>query len=275
MVRTLDSHPKAIPWVLGKPFYVVTDPHAECEVRMDYVAGPSHNLLAEKKGRIWFYIICLTLYQFERTTWWCLYVLESIIEFFLESALKSFLLKKYLKNHDLPEFASCPPLGGGPDENSGRPRNLIHLAMETSCTAPLTPAMMVMRGFTFHPLLWRECISGSYLVCLCSRALLGNLLCQYTNSMKWIVCVGKGLLVFGSGLCLLICIRCHVSVSFNTNMVCVCMCIKVTMSRLLSQGGLCWSSLCSLVWRIGWIRWLLVSRQWRVLFGCDVIFWGL
>ena len=39
MVRTLDSHPKAIPWVLGKPFYVVTDPHAECEVRMDHVGG--------------------------------------------------------------------------------------------------------------------------------------------------------------------------------------------------------------------------------------------
>ena len=28
MVRTLDSHPKAVPWVLGKPLYVVTGPQA-------------------------------------------------------------------------------------------------------------------------------------------------------------------------------------------------------------------------------------------------------
>ena len=108
MVRTLDSHPKAIPWVLGKPFYVVTDPHAECEVRMDHVAGPSHNLLAEKEGRIWFYIICLTLYQFERTTWWCLSVLESIIGISLESALKSFLLKKCLKKSWSPGICVMP-----------------------------------------------------------------------------------------------------------------------------------------------------------------------
>ena len=28
IVRTLDSHPKAVPWVLGKLFYVVTGPQA-------------------------------------------------------------------------------------------------------------------------------------------------------------------------------------------------------------------------------------------------------
>jgi hypothetical protein len=28
MVRTLDSHSKAVPWVLGKPLYVVTGPQA-------------------------------------------------------------------------------------------------------------------------------------------------------------------------------------------------------------------------------------------------------
>jgi hypothetical protein len=55
MVRTLDSHPKAvIPWVLGKPFYIVTGPQAECEVRMDHVAGSLHILLAGKEGRIRF-----------------------------------------------------------------------------------------------------------------------------------------------------------------------------------------------------------------------------
>ena len=52
MVRTLDSHPKAIPWVLGMPFYVVTDPQAWCGVRMDHVGGPLHALLAEKERRI-------------------------------------------------------------------------------------------------------------------------------------------------------------------------------------------------------------------------------
>ena len=44
MVRTLDSHPKAVPWVLGKPFYVVTCPQAWCEVRMDHVAVPLHTI---------------------------------------------------------------------------------------------------------------------------------------------------------------------------------------------------------------------------------------
>ena len=52
MVRTLDSHPKAIPCVLGKPLYVVTGPQPQCEVRMDHVVGPLHTSLAEKEGRI-------------------------------------------------------------------------------------------------------------------------------------------------------------------------------------------------------------------------------
>ena len=72
MVRTVDSHPKGIPWVLGKPFEEVTDPQAYCEVRMDHVAGPLHILLAVKRGEDLVLIICLKLYQFERTTWWCL-----------------------------------------------------------------------------------------------------------------------------------------------------------------------------------------------------------
>ena len=42
--------------------------------------------------------------------------------------------------------------------------------------APLTPTVMVTRGFAFHPLLWKVLISESYLVCLCSRAWLGNML---------------------------------------------------------------------------------------------------
>ena len=79
--------------------------------------------------RIWFNVICLKLYQFERTTWWCL----SVMEFALQFVLKSVLLKKNIEKHGLPKFASGLPLGGGPDENSGRPRNLI---LSPPCRTP-------------------------------------------------------------------------------------------------------------------------------------------
>ena len=80
MVRTLDSHPKAVPWVLGKLFYVVTGPQAYYEVRMDHVARSLHILLAKKKrGGFGFIIICVKLYQFKRSTWWGLCVLESVL----------------------------------------------------------------------------------------------------------------------------------------------------------------------------------------------------
>ena len=36
------------------------------------------------------------------------------------------LAEKILKHHGLPKFSSDPPLGGGPDANSGRPCTLIH-----------------------------------------------------------------------------------------------------------------------------------------------------
>ena len=57
---------------------------------MDHVAGPLHILLAEKEGRIWFNIICLKFYQFERITWSCL----SIKEYSLQSLLKFVPLEK-------------------------------------------------------------------------------------------------------------------------------------------------------------------------------------
>ena len=55
---------------------------------MDHLAGPLHILLAEKEGRIWFKVICLKLYQFERITWWCLFIMESILEYALQSFLE-------------------------------------------------------------------------------------------------------------------------------------------------------------------------------------------
>ena len=87
MVRALDFRPKVVPWVLGKPFYVVTGSQVYCEVRMDHVVGPLHVLLTGKEGRIWFNIICLKLYQFERITWWCLSVQESALQSILHSVM--------------------------------------------------------------------------------------------------------------------------------------------------------------------------------------------
>ena len=56
-----------------------------------------------------------------------LFVMESIMEFALQSILKYVMLGKNIKkNHGLPEFVLGPPLGGGFDANSGRPCTLIH-----------------------------------------------------------------------------------------------------------------------------------------------------
>jgi hypothetical protein len=107
MVRTLDSHPTAVPWVLGKPFYVVTRPQAQCEVRMDHVAGPLHILSAEQEGRISFDRICLKLYPFERIIWWCLSNLECLGIYFgiflticLEICLAGKNIKKIPEDHE-------------------------------------------------------------------------------------------------------------------------------------------------------------------------------
>ena len=71
---------------------------------------------------------------------------------------------------------------------------LANLVMACSCMAPLTPAVMVMRGFVCHPLLWVLLISGSYLSCLCVRACSGNLSWQYVNSMNCTVYAGVGII---------------------------------------------------------------------------------
>ena len=70
--------------------------------------------------------------------------------------------------------------------------SFVRLAMECSCMAPLTPAVMVMRGLVFQPLFWMVLIRGSYLASLYVMACSGNLSWQYVNSMSWIVCLGEG-----------------------------------------------------------------------------------
>jgi hypothetical protein len=52
---------------------------------------------------------------------------------------------------------------------------LVSWLIECSCMAPLTPAVTVIRGFAFQPLLLILLISGSYLSCLCVQACSGNL----------------------------------------------------------------------------------------------------
>jgi hypothetical protein len=68
----------------------------------------------------------------------------------------------------------------------------VSFSIKCSCIAPLTPAVMVMRGVGFHPLFCMVLISGSYLVCFCVLACSGNRSWQYVKSMSWIVVVGEG-----------------------------------------------------------------------------------
>ncbi len=70
---------------------------------------------------------------------------------------------------------------------------LASLVMACSCMAPLTPAVMVMRGFVSQPLFRVLLTSGSYLSCLCARACSGNLSWQYVNSMNCTVYAGVGI----------------------------------------------------------------------------------
>ena len=47
---------------------------------------------------------------------------------------------------------------------------LLSLFMECSCMVPLTLTVMVLRGFNVQLVFLRVFISGSHLVCLCSKA---------------------------------------------------------------------------------------------------------
>jgi hypothetical protein len=69
---------------------------------------------------------------------------------------------------------------------------LVSLLIDCSCIAPLTTAVMVIRGFVFQPLHPIVLISGSHFSCFCVRACSWNLSWQYVNSMSCIVCVCEG-----------------------------------------------------------------------------------
>ena len=65
---------------------------------------------------------------------------------------------------------------------------LVSLSMDCSCMALRTPAVIVIRGFVFHPWFCMLLSNGSYLVCASS----GNMSWQYVNSMNCIVCECDG-----------------------------------------------------------------------------------
>ena len=140
--------------VLGshRPSNIVWSENGPCCGTIAYIVGG-------KEGRIWFRIICLEIYQFDRTTWWCLsvleYVLESIMGFVLKFSpkyvLKSIMLKSVLKNQGLPKFALGPPLGGSPDENSGRDHETLSIVRHVGLHVD-SPSMKSSSGlwaFTF------------------------------------------------------------------------------------------------------------------------------
>ena len=52
---------------------------------------------------------------------------------------------------------------------------LISLLIDFSCIAPLTPVVIMIRGFVFQSLFRIVLISGSYISCFFVRACSGNL----------------------------------------------------------------------------------------------------
>ena len=50
-----------------------------------------------------------------------------------------------------------------------------NILMDCSCIDPLTPAVIVTRGFVFQPLFHMALIKGLYLACFCVISCYGNL----------------------------------------------------------------------------------------------------
>jgi hypothetical protein len=96
----------------------------------------------KKEGRIWFNTIYLKLYQFERITWWCVYILEST----MESIMLEKILKRVMISQKLRQILN---------KNSGRPWNLIHsLPCKTPCR--LFTHEVFFEPLGFHLRVWSE-----------------------------------------------------------------------------------------------------------------------
>ena len=63
---------------------------------------------------------------------------------------------------------------------------LVNLLMDCSCIAPLTPVVIVTRGFIFQPLFCILLINGSYLACLCVYK-IQYLVYSSSYSYNWLI----------------------------------------------------------------------------------------
>ena len=70
---------------------------------------------------------------------------------------------------------------------------LSNFSMDRLWMVPLTPTVIVIRGFVFQPLFRIVLISGSYFACFCVRACSEKLSWHYVNLMSCIVCVREGI----------------------------------------------------------------------------------
>ena len=94
--------------VLGshQPSSIVWSENSPCCGTIAYFVG-------RKRGRLWFNRICLKLYKFERTTWWCLSIVECILESSLEYVVNFALLKKVKKRMVSRNLRQAHPLEVG------------------------------------------------------------------------------------------------------------------------------------------------------------------
>ena len=114
---------------------------------MDHVAGSLHILLVGKEGRIWFDVVCLKLYQFEKITWWCLSILEYVMEYALQSIPEIYHAGKFIKKVMVSrDFFVKPTSKRWAWHQFGRPWNLIH---SPPCT---TSCRLFVHGVFFGPL---------------------------------------------------------------------------------------------------------------------------
>ena len=140
------------------PSSIVSSENGPCCGTIAYFVG-------KKEGMIWFDKICLKLNQLKRITWWCLSVLEAIMEYACNLSWNMSSWKKRIKAHGLPKFALGPPLGGGLDENSGRHGNLIH---SPACR---TPYRLFIHEVFFGPLGRPSCVEWTWTVSALSTSL--------------------------------------------------------------------------------------------------------
>ena len=140
--------------------------------------------------------------------------------------------------------------------------------MNCSCIVPLTPTVIVMRGFIFHSLFYILLINGSYLACLCMRACSGNLLWQFANWMNCIVYVGACSKCSACGLGLLVYLGYLVLIWLGIGNLFVGMYISWAIMGQLVRGSCYWGCIHWLVCRIRCVCWLIMFEWWGAPLCC-------